>query len=66
VVWRRRSATCGWTPAKALIATKDLDLARSVLTPLASSPHGGGEVEAAQAMLKAIDDREAAGDKAGR
>lgn len=41
--------------ARALIQFKDLDLARTMLAPLASSPHGGGEVEAAQAMLKTID-----------
>jgi tetratricopeptide (TPR) repeat protein len=54
--------------AKALIATKDLDLARSVLAPLAASPHGGEQVEAAQAMLKAIDGepRRTRRDKAGR
>lgn len=41
--------------AKALIAAKDLDLARAVLTPLAASPHGGDMVEAAQGLLKALD-----------
>ncbi|TCS13647.1 hypothetical protein [Caulobacter sp. BK020] len=48
--------------ARALIQVKDLDTARAMLTPLASNPHGGGEVEAAQAMLKTIDAK--AGDEA--
>lgn len=47
---------------RALIQVKDLETARAMLTPLASNPHGGGEVEAAQAMLKTIDAK--AGDKA--
>jgi len=41
--------------ARALIQIKDPNLARALLTPLASNPHGGGEVEAAQAMLKSLD-----------
>ncbi|HWW24741.1 MAG TPA: hypothetical protein VNZ85_02470 [Caulobacter sp.] len=41
--------------ARALIQVKDIKTAAAVLTPLASNPHGGGEVEAAQAMLKSID-----------
>ncbi|KRA57322.1 hypothetical protein ASD89_06495 [Caulobacter sp. Root656] len=48
--------------ARALIQVKDIDTASAMLTPLASNPHGGGEVEAAQAMLKSIDAK--AGDKA--
>jgi len=48
--------------ARALIQVKDPDLARVLLTPLASNPHGGGEVEAAQAMLKSLDAKP--GDKA--
>jgi tetratricopeptide (TPR) repeat protein len=50
--------------ARALIQVKDVDLARTVLTPLASNPHGGGEVEAAQAMLKSIEPKAADSDKA--
>jgi tetratricopeptide (TPR) repeat protein len=41
--------------AQALIATNDLVIAKAVLMPLASSPHGGDMVEAAQALVKAID-----------
>lgn len=50
--------------AKALIQVKDVETARTVLTPLASNPHGGGEVEAAQALLKTIDPKAADSDKA--
>jgi tetratricopeptide (TPR) repeat protein len=50
--------------ARALIKVKDVALAKLVLTPLASNPHGGGEVEAAQAMLKTIDPKAADSDKA--
>jgi tetratricopeptide (TPR) repeat protein len=50
--------------ARALIQVKDLDTARIMLTPLASNPHGGGEVEAAQAMLKSIEAKAGPGDKA--
>ena len=50
--------------ARALIQVKDLDTARAILTPLASNPHGGGEVEAAQAMLKSIEAKAGPGDKA--
>ncbi|MBW8858806.1 MAG: hypothetical protein JF570_03490 [Caulobacter sp.] len=50
--------------ARALIQIKDLDLARTLLDPLASSPHGGGEVEAAQAMLKDIEAKAGPADKA--
>ena len=50
--------------AQALIRTDDLALARTMLTPLASSPHGGGEVEAAQAMLKSIESKAGRNDKA--
>jgi len=39
---------------RALIEFKEYDTARTVLTPLAGSPHGGGESEAAQAMIKAL------------
>lgn len=49
--------------AKALIEVKDLELARTILSPLASNPHGGGEVEAAQAMLKSIEAKAGSGDK---
>lgn len=49
--------------ARALIQVKDLDMARTMLTPLASNPHGGGEVEAAQAMLKNIEAKSGAGGK---
>jgi len=51
--------------ARALIETKDYETARIVLTPLAGSPHGGGEAEAAQAMLKAMppEKKPADGDK---
>lgn len=45
--------------AKALLAIKDRDVARAVLAPLAASPHGGDMVQAAQAMLKTIDDQPA-------
>jgi Flp pilus assembly protein TadD len=41
--------------ARALIQVKDTAMARTMLEPLASSPHGGGEVEAALAMLKQLD-----------
>ena len=55
--------------ARALIAVNDLPSARLMLNPLASSPHGGEEVAAAQALLKSIeakaDDAKAgSGDKA--
>ena len=50
--------------ARALIEVKDTAMAKVVLTPLASNPHGGGEVEAAQAMLKTIDPKAADSDKA--
>jgi tetratricopeptide (TPR) repeat protein len=40
---------------RALIQIKDLNMARMILTPLATGPHGGSEVTAAQAMLKSID-----------
>lgn len=45
--------------ATALIELKDLSLARTMLTPLAGNPHGGGEAEAAQAMLKSIEAKKA-------
>jgi hypothetical protein len=45
--------------ATALIEFKDLSLARTMLTPLAGNPHGGGEAEAAQAMLKSIEAKKA-------
>jgi hypothetical protein len=35
----------------------------TVLTPLAGNPHGGGEAEAAQAMLKSIEAKKADDDK---
>jgi len=41
--------------ASALIAAKDPQIAKAVLMPLLNSPHGGDMVEAAQAMVKAID-----------
>jgi tetratricopeptide (TPR) repeat protein len=41
--------------AEALVRAKDPAIAKAVLTPLARSPHGGDMVEAAQAMVKAID-----------
>jgi Flp pilus assembly protein TadD len=50
--------------AKALIEIKDLTLARTMLAPLASNPHGGGEVEAAQALLKSIEAKAGDSDKA--
>jgi tetratricopeptide (TPR) repeat protein len=50
--------------ARALIQVKDVAMAKTVLTPLASNPHGGGEVEAAQAMLKGLDPKAADSDKA--
>jgi tetratricopeptide (TPR) repeat protein len=50
--------------ARALIQTDDLVLARTMLAPLASSPHGGDEVETAQAMLKDIEPKAGHGDKA--
>lgn len=50
--------------ARALIEVKDTAYAKLVLTPLASNPHGGGEVEMAQAMLKSIDPKAADSDKA--
>jgi tetratricopeptide (TPR) repeat protein len=49
--------------ARALLEIKDPNLARTMLTPLASNPHGGGEVEAAQAMLKSIEAKAGDGDK---
>jgi Flp pilus assembly protein TadD len=49
---------------RALVEIKDYETARVVLTPLAGSPHGGGEAEAAQAMLKALpEDKPATGKK---
>lgn len=42
--------------ARALIATKEPVIAKAVLMPLARSPHGGEAVDAAQAMVKAIDE----------
>jgi Flp pilus assembly protein TadD len=39
---------------RVLVQTKDYENARIVLRPLAGSPHGGGEAEAALAMLKAL------------
>lgn len=42
---------------RVLIQTKDYENARIVLRPLAGSPHGGGEAEAAQAMLRALPDQ---------
>jgi Flp pilus assembly protein TadD len=50
--------------ARALIQVKDVAMAKTVLTPLASNPHGGAEVEAAQAMLKGLDPKAADSDKA--
>ena len=41
--------------AEALVKTNDLAIARAVLMPLARSPHSNGMVDAAQAMVKAID-----------
>lgn len=41
--------------AEALVRTNDLTIAKAVLTPLARSPHGSATVDAAQAMVKAID-----------
>lgn len=45
---------------RVLVATKDFETARIVLRPLAGSPHGGPEAEAAQAMLKAMPEEKAA------
>ena len=42
--------------ATALLATNDPEIAKAVLLPLASSPHGGDMVEAAQSMIKGIDE----------
>ena len=39
------------------------DTARVVLSPLAGSPHGGPEAEAAQAMIKALPDEKPATEK---
>lgn len=50
--------------ASALIEIKDLNLARMMLSPLASNPHGGDEAEAAQAMLKSIEAKAGDADKA--
>jgi hypothetical protein len=41
--------------ASALITAKDPQIAKAVLMPLLNNPHGGDMVEAAQAMVKAID-----------
>ena len=49
---------------RALAEFKEYDAARTVLKPLASSPHGGSEAEAAQAMLKALpEEKQPEGDK---
>jgi len=45
---------------RALVATKDYETARIVLRPLAGSPHGGPEADAAQAMLKAMPEEKSA------
>ncbi len=50
---------------RALVEIKDYETARIVLTPLAGSPHGGGEAEAAQAMLKALPEQKSATEKKG-
>jgi len=52
---------------RALVEFKEYDTARTVLTPLAGSPHGGPEAEAAQAMLKALPEEKpaVAADKKG-
>ena len=48
--------------ARTLIQIKDLEMARTILNPLATSPHGGPEAAAAQAMLKSIDAKGAGAD----
>ncbi len=48
-----------------LVATKDYETARIVLRPLAGSPHGGPEADAAQAMLKAMPEEKSAAKTAG-
>jgi hypothetical protein len=50
---------------RALIEFKEYGTARTVLTPLAGSPHGGGESEAAQAMLKGLPEEKPRIDKQG-
>jgi predicted Zn-dependent protease len=50
--------------ARTLIQVNDLDMARTILAPLVTNPHGGPEVTAAQAMLRSIEAKDVAAAKA--
>lgn len=50
--------------ARTLIQVNDLEMARTILTPLVTNPHGGPEGAAARSMIKSIEAKDVAAAKA--